>query len=145
MTSYSDITYNYTIDIVNANLVPTFKCAYPCATCPSAQQKDTCLSCFKTLVSVPEKYLNGTKCLAQCPAGTKANENMICLGIKTSVLEITSYEANHQPAYYSFKIHPTAAQIASDTKIYVTLPVEIKVATGETNVVCGSHVYIPPW
>ena len=47
LTSYTGTNWLYKIDRVNASLIPTFKCAFPCATCPSHQQKDTCLSCFK--------------------------------------------------------------------------------------------------
>jgi len=81
LTSYTDPTWEYSIDRVNSSLIPTFKCHFPCATCPSNQQKDTCLSCFKDIANITQKYLNGTKCLSQCPAGTKANENMICIGV----------------------------------------------------------------
>jgi hypothetical protein len=70
---------------------------------------------------------------------------MICIGVKSSVLEITSYEANHQPTYYSFKLHPTAFTIPTDASITIILPEEIKAVTTGGPVVCGSHVYIPPW
>jgi hypothetical protein len=63
LTSYTDTTWEYSIDRVNSSLIPTFKCNFPCATCPSRQQKDTCLSCFKTISNITQKYLNGTKCL----------------------------------------------------------------------------------
>ena len=63
LTSYTDTTWEYSIDRVNSSLIPTFKCNFPCATCPSHQQKDTCMSCFKNIANITQKYLNGTKCL----------------------------------------------------------------------------------
>lgn len=86
--------------------------------------------------------------MSACPAGTQSNDKNICLGLKTSVLEITSFEANYQPSYYSLKIHPSNFDVFhNESVLRVELPSEIKVATGE-NVIstkCESHVYIPPW
>ena len=36
ITSFTDaVTFRYSIDTVNAGLIPLFKCDYPCSSCPS--------------------------------------------------------------------------------------------------------------
>lgn len=102
VTSYTDDSFSYNMDAITTNLIPGFKCSYPCASCPSKQQSTVCLSCHKTLADVPEKYLNGTKCLSACPANTLVNEKLSCIAIHTKYLELTSFVASQQPAYYSF-------------------------------------------
>jgi hypothetical protein len=77
MTSYTDSTQLYSIDKVSSGLIPAYKCDFPCASCPTATQKSTCLSCFSTIATVQEKYLNGTKCLTKCPDGYY-NDNYVC-------------------------------------------------------------------
>ena len=56
MTSYTDYTFSYTVDNIPSGLNPSLECNYPCKTC-SATNRNSCLSCFTTDATIPEKYL----------------------------------------------------------------------------------------
>jgi len=115
LTSYTDSSWLYQIDTVNSSLVPQFKCKYPCATCPSVAQPNSCLSCLSNL------FLNGTACLQSCPVGTSANSHRVCLSILTRYLDVTSYVTSAQPTIYSFEFAPTGL-VPGNSSIEITFP-----------------------
>jgi hypothetical protein len=144
ITSFTDATFKYQIDQVVSGLVPGFKCSYPCASCPSKTQPSVCLSCFTTIAAIPEKYLNGTKCLATCPANTQSNALLNCLAIHTKYLALSTFVSSAQPAYYSFQLTPTGT-VPATAYVTVTIPPEVQLMTGETAVACESTAYNSPW
>jgi len=138
ITTFTNNSWRYTIDTVNSSLVPQFKCAYPCATCPSAAQPTACLSCLDNL------YLNGTSCLSTCPAQTTPNSHRVCLSIQTRYLDVSSYVTSAQPVYYSFVLTPTGP-IPINSSVLITFPPQVPLMAGETAVTCNTTAYVSPW
>jgi hypothetical protein len=65
-------------------LIPNYACTFPCKTCTAT--KTACLSCFSNVASVTQKYLNGTSCLAACPAGFYSDSNFQCQACPSACL-----------------------------------------------------------